>query len=382
MVVGGGCIHKTFKYRLYPTKEQISKLNETLWLCSVLYNQCLAERRDCWEFGGHSVTKYDQMSRLPELRKLDERFAKVYAQVLQDVVKRLDRTYGDFFRRVKNGEKAGYPRFKSARRYDSFTYPQMTKNLRFEGNKYNFPKIGEVKIKLHRPIEGKIKTVSFKREIDSWYVVFACELPDVEVVPSPLPPIGIDLGLKSFLVTSDGDSVDPPHFFRDAQAKLRRAQRHLSRCKKGSNRRKKAVKRVAKIHQHIANQRLDFHHKLSRDCVDSYGLIAHEDLNIKGITRTRLAKSVSDVGWASFLTKLQYKAEEAGVAVVKVDPRNTTQTCSQCGHIPDEKLTLSDRTYVCEKCGFTADRDYNAALNILRLGLSRQALTGTTVSVA
>jgi putative transposase len=347
-----------------------------------LYNNALEQRKTVYEREGRTVTFKGQCASLTEARKSDPFLAQTNAASCQATLRRLDKTFQAFFRRIKNGEKPGYPRFKGRNRFDTVEFRTYGDGCKLKGDKVYFQHIGDVKIKLHRPIEGEIKTVSFKREINKWYVIFVCELPDAKPEPSALPPVGIDLGLKSFLVTSDGDSIDPPHFYRDAQAKLRRAQRYLARCKRGSNRRKKAKGRVAKIHKHIANQRLDFHHKLSRELVDSHGLIACEDLNVKGLARTRLAKSVNDVGWGSFLTKLQYKAEEAGVAVVKVDPQNTTQTCSQCGHIPDEKLTLNDRTYTCEKCGLVLDRDHNAALNILRLGLSRQALTGTTVSVA
>jgi putative transposase len=371
-----------YKYRLYPSRSQEDSLSTMLETHRRLYNQALEQRKAAYETKGKPVTYGQQSMWMKDRRREDPYLAETNFSSCQATLRRLDKTFQAFFRRIKNGEKPGYPRFKGRNRFDTVEFRTYGDGCKLKGDKVYFQHIGDVKIKLHRPIEGEIKTVSFKREINKWYVIFVCELPDAKPEPSALPPVGIDLGLKSFLVTSDGDSIDPPHFYRDAQAKLRRAQRYLARCKRGSNRRKKAKNRVAKIHKHIANQRLDFHHKLSRELVDSHGLIACEDLNVKGLARTRLAKSVNDVGWGSFLTKLQYKAEEAGVAVVKVDPRKTTQMCSQCQHIPEVKLTLKDRVYVCEKCGFTADRDYNAALNILRLGLSLQALTGTTVSVA
>ena len=347
-----------------------------------LYNNALEQRKTIYEQEGRSISFKEQCALLTETRKTDPCLAKANAQSCQATLHRLDRAFQAFFRRVKSGEKPGYPRFKGQNRFGAVEFPLHGNGCKLKGQKVYFQHIGDIKVNLHRDVEGKIKTVSFKREIDKWYVIFVCELPDPKPEPSALPSVGIDLGLKSFLVTSDGESIEPPHFYRDAQVKLRRAQRHLSRCQKGSNRRKKAVKRVATIHKHITNQRRDFHHKVALDLVNSHGLIACEDLNVKGLARTCLAKSVNDVGWGSFLNMLQYKAEGAGTVLVKVDPRKTTQMCSQCQHIPEVKLTLKDRVYVCEKCGFTADRDYNAALNILRLGLSRQALTGTTVSVA
>ena len=187
--------------------------------------------------------------------------------------------------------------------------------------------------------------------------------------------MGIDLGLKAFLVTSDGDSVAPPQHYRKAQAALRRTQRKVARRTKGSTRRRKAVLELQKQHEHIANMRRDFHHKTARALVSRYGVIAHEDLNIQGIARTRLAKSTLDVAWGSFLAILSHKAEEAGVTVIPVSPHNTTQMCSQCGALPVVPKTLNDRVHVCSQCGYTADRDLNAAQNIKRLGLSRQDST-------
>ena len=229
--------------------------------------------------------------------------------------------------------------------------------------------VGHIKVKLHRPIEGRIKTVSVKRMCGKWYVVFSCDLGDAPEATGDGPAVGIDLGLKSFLITSDGASVEPPRYYRKAQKKLRRTQRSLSRKKKGSAQRNKARHRVAKLHEKTANQRRDFHHKQARKLVDAHGLIAHEALNVKGIARTRLAKSTHDAGWAQFVNILAGKAEEAGVRVVAVDPQNTTQACSSCGAMPEVKKTLSDRTHSCS-CGYVADRDVNAARNILGLGLS------------
>jgi putative transposase len=246
-----------------------------------------------------------------------------------------------------------------------------------------FQHIGAVKLKLHRPVEGRIKTMAFKREADGWYVVLSCDLGEVAVVPSANPAVGIDLGLKAFLTTSDGESVAPPKFSRAAHRKLRRAQRHLSRCQQGSRRRQQAKARVARLHQHIGNQRRDWHHKTALGLVRQYGTIAHETLNIQGLARTRLAKSTLDAGWRQFLGLLAHKAEGAGVSVVAVDARNTTQACSGCGRLPAVPLTLRDRVYHCASCGYTADRDLNAALNIRnRLRWSRQALTGAVAPVA
>ena len=293
-------------------------------------------------------------------------------------MRRLDRALQAFFRRLKAGETPGYPRFKGQNRFDTVEFPSYGDGCKVEGALVYFQHIGHLKIKLHRPMEGTIKTISFKREADGWHVVFSCELPDAEVVPSPLPATGIDLGLKVFLVTADGRQIAPPRYYRKAQAALRRSQRAVARKQKGSNRRKKAVQHLAKQHLHIANQRRNFHHQVARHLVSNYGMIAHEALNIQGIARSRLAKSTHDVGWGYFLGILRSKAEGAGVQVMVVPPKDTTQQCSACGALPEtpeQRKTLADRVHRCSSCGYTADRDLNAAKNILRLGRSLQALT-------
>lgn len=290
-------------------------------------------------------------------------------------MRRLDKAFQAFFRRLKDGETPGYPRFKSRNRFDTVEYPGYGNGCKLDGNRVYFQHIGRVRVKLHRSIEGTIKTVSFTRQADGWHVVFSCDLGDVQAPPHPGPMVGFDLGLKAFLVTSDGESIAPPKFYRKAEKALRRAQRRVARRKKGSKRRAKAVHILAKAHLHIANQRRDFHHKTARKLVTHYGTIAHEELNIQGIARSRLAKSTHDVGWGQFLTILHSKAAEAGCVVIPVPPQNTTQMCSACGEMPETPKTLNDRVHRCTKCGYEADRDLNAALNIQRLGLSRQALT-------
>ena len=197
---------------------------------------------------------------------------------------------------------------------------------------------------------------------------------DAPVVTGEGNAVGIDLGLKCFFATSDGEAVEPSRYYRSAQKKLRRAQRSLSRKKKGSNRRRKTRERVARLHERTANQRRDFHHKQARKLVERYGLIVHESLNVRGISRTRLAKSAHDAGWSRFLNILASKAEEAGVRVFAVHPKNTTQACSRCGALPQTKKTLSERTHRCG-CGYVVDRDVNAAQNILGLGRSLQDAT-------
>ncbi|WP_253729477.1 RNA-guided endonuclease InsQ/TnpB family protein [Thermus scotoductus] len=313
---------KAFKYRLYPTQPQLRDLDRTLMLCRSLYNAALQERREAYRKAGKTVGFYEQKRYLPEIRTELPEYKGVHSQVLQNVIERVDRAFQGFFRRVKAGQKAGYPRFKGKGRYDSFTFPQAgTTGVKLQGGgkRVLLYGIGSVKVKLHRPLEGRLKTATVKREGEHWYIVFTCE-----VEPRPLPPndqaIGIDLGTNPhFLVTSEGERVEAPRYFQKAQAKLAAAQRSLARKKRGSNRRKQARKRVAKLHRKIANQRRDFHHKLARKLVNHYGTIAHEDLNILGLARSRTAKGVLDAGWAQFLAILAYKAEEAGRRVIGVD---------------------------------------------------------------
>jgi putative transposase len=379
-------VRKAFKYRLYPAAAQEQALTEMLETHRRLYNQALAERKTAWEERRESVLYGQQSAHLKDERTTNPYLARTNFSSCQATLRRLDSAFQAFFRRIKAGETPGYPRFKARTRFDSVEFPSYGDGCKLDGAAVYFQHIGRVKIKLHRPVEGTIKTISFKREADGWHVVFSCELPDPEVAPSQLPPTGIDLGLKVFLVTADGRMIAPPRYHRKAQAALRRAQRAVARKQKGSNRRKKAVARLAKHHLHVANQRRNFHHHVARHLTSQYGMIAHEALNIQGIARSHLAKSTHDVGWGQFLTILHSKAEGAGVRVLAVPPANTTQQCSACGALPatpEQRKTLGDRVHHCRSCGYIADRDRNAAQNILRLGRSLQASTwsdGTCVA--
>lgn len=361
-------MRKAYKYRLYPNRIQSDALDAMLESHRRLYNLALRERRDVYESEKHSVSYYEQSARFKETRPALSSFAALNFSSAQATLRRLDKAFKAFFRCVKSGDAPGYPRFKPQDRFRTVEFSKYGNGCLLKDNgRLYLQNIGHIKVKLHRPVEGAIKTVSVKRQCGKWYAIFSCDLGDAPEPTSDGPAVGIDLGLKSFLVTSDGESVEPPRYYRKSQKKLRRAQRSVSRKKKDSNRRRKARRHVSRLHEKTANQRRDFHHKQARKLVDTHGLIAHEALNIKGLARTRLAKSAHDAGWASFLNILSSKAEEAGCRVVAVDPRNTTQACSACGALPEIKKTLSDRMHVCP-CGYTADRDLNAALNILHLG--------------
>ncbi len=369
-------MYKAFKYKIYPTRQQEAAMVTMLETHRHLYNRALAERKDAWEQERRSVSYYDQTGQLKYERLTNAYLATTNFTSCAATLRRLDKTFQAFFRRIKAGETPGYPRFKGRNRFSTVEYIY-NNGCKLEGNRIYFQHVGRIRVKLHRPIEGKIKTASFTRQADGWHVVFSCDLGEVQPEPHAGPMIGIDLGLKAFLVTSDGESIAAPKFYRKAQRALRRAQRRVSRRQKGSKRRAKAVQILARAHLHIANQRRDFHHKTARKIVTQYGTIVHEDLNIKGIARTRLAKSTHDVGWGQFLTILHSKAVEAGCVVIAVPAHNTTQMCSACGAMPEIPKTLKDRVHRCAACNYGADRDLNAALNILRLGSSRQALTSS-----
>jgi len=359
---------KTFKFRLYPNRLQREKLTATLDVCRELYNAGLQERIEAWKC--HTpVRVFDQINQLPDIKQIRPDVAGVFSQVLQDTLRRLDKTYKAFFGRVKRGQKAGFPRFKGPHRYDSFTYPQSGFEL---GAKLQLSKIGNIKIKQHRDIEGESKTLTIGREAGCWYACFSVEYESTKL-PHNNKNVGMDVGLEAFATLSDGTRVENHRYYQAAQAKLRRAQRKVARrVSKKSKRRRKAILLWQKAHQHVANQRKDFQHKLSTQLVQNFGMIAVEDLHSKGLSSGILAKAVHDVGWSSFLNMLACKAENAGRQVIKVDPKYTSQECPHC-HVL-EKKSLSERVHRCD-CGLTIGRDHAAALVILGRGLRLQAQT-------
>lgn len=362
---------RAFKYRLYPTKAQVALLENTLVLCQRLYNGCLEERRGAYKKARKSVSVYDQMKSLPEVKEGVPEYKGVNAQVLQNVVRRVDRAFQGFFSRVKRGAKAGYPRFRSKDRYDSFTYPQPSQNSVAQDGKHVYlPKIGNVRIKLHRPFGGKIKTLAVKREGREWYAVLTCELPKAAPLPETASSVGLDVGTTWFYVTSDGEFCENHRFFQASSKKLRVAQRALARKpNKRSNRRKKAKERVAKLYRRTARQRLQLHHEEAKKLVTAHDLICHEDLNVKGMAQGNLGKQIHDVGWGQFFQILASKAEWAGKRVVAVDPRFTSQRCRICGHTERGNRT-GQANFRCLNCGHSENADLNAAQNILSKGLA------------
>ena len=367
-------VRKTFKYKLMPTQSQARALETVLYRCRTLYNVALEQRKTWWQRGqGISATYYQQQAELPDLKAAFPEYGEVNAQVLQDVLLRLDRAFQAFFRRVQAGEAPGYPRFQGRGRYNSFTYAQVGEHggARLDNGFLVLSKIGRLAVRWSRPLEGTPKTITVSREADGWYACISCA--DVPIAPLPLTgrETGIDVGLKVFLITADGEMIANPRHYRTAEKRLAKAQRRVSRRKKGSNRRKKAVALLKRAHQHVQRQRRDFHHKTARALLRAYDTLYLEDLQVRNMVRNRhLAKSISDAGWAAFRTVLEAKAVWAGRRVIAVPPAFTSQECSGCGERVPKSLSV--RTHSCPSCGLVLDRDENAARNILRAGQARQ----------
>lgn len=359
---------KTYKYRLYPNKQQIEKLEQTLTTCRMLYNDALNERKTYYEKNHKGLTAFTQINSLPDKKLENSYLNQVHSQILQDVFRRLDKAFQNFFRRVRQGEKPGYPRFKSANRYHSFTYPQYG-GFKLTDDGLGLSKIGTIKIKLHRPLESKPKTCTIKREIDRWYACISCEV-EPQLKSIPLEAIGIDMGIEHFAFLSNGQTVANPKYLRISEHKLTKAQRRLSKRRKRSKNRRKQAIQVAKVHRKIKDQRSDFLHKLSRNIVDRFSYIAIENLTIEKMLKNKyLAKSISDASWGQFINYLNYKAEEAGSQIVKVSPKDTSQLCSQCGSLVKKSLRV--RVHKCPECGLILHRDHNSAIVILQRAIGQ-----------
>jgi putative transposase len=360
-----GGIRKSYRFRLYPTHAQKRQFEQTLELCRWVYNETLATRKRAWQERGKSVSLYDTNKLLTQWKRECPELKQVFSQVLQDVQVRVDLAFKAFFRRMKAGEEPGYPRFKGKGRYDSITFKQFGFDLT---DTLNLSKIGSIKIKRHRPIEGEIKRLTVTRNrLGKWYACFSCE---VERKPLPRTEryVGVDCGLYTYLALSDGNVVENPRFFRRDEKALAKAQRRFSKCEKGTPERRKYSKVVCRIHERIANRRSNFAHQTSRQLVNSYDLIAFEKLNIEGMLQNgNLARSIADASWRQFRQYTLYKAEEAGRTCVEVNPCNTSRQCSRCKQLVAKDLSV--RIHACPHCGLTIDRDLNAAINILTLGM-------------
>lgn len=371
---------RTYKYRIYPTKNQRAKLGSILDECRWLYNYFLEQRKSAYEKEKKSLSHYDQMAQLPVLKETRPSLKVVYAQTLQSVAERLDFAFNGFFRRVKGGETPGYPRFKSADRFNSFIYPQTNIGFKLIGDhKISLSKIGHVRIKLHRSPPTVIKTCTVKRSPSGkWFVCLVGESTSKKLQPLNTQ-VAVDVGIQSFATLSDGTKIDNPKFLKKSEAKLTRAQRKLSKLEKGTAKRAKQKRVVCRVHEKIKNRRTDFAHKVSRQLVNQFGAIFVEDIQankfIKAENLRIFNKCQQDAAWSQFFNYLTYKAEEAGRLLVRVNPAYTSQDCSRCG--TRKLVPLEARVYHCDVCGLGLDRDHNAALNILRLGtqsLARKSL--------
>jgi len=359
------------KYRLYPTKHQQRILDDTLNTCRQVYNQTLASRKEAWEQRQDTLSLYETNAMLTQWKCERPALSQVHSQVLQNAQERVDLAYKAFFRRVKAGETPGFPRYRGPGRYDSFTFKQS--GLRVQDGLLHVSKIGALRMILHRPIDGTIKTLTLRRvPSGKWYACFSVE---VEALPLPdtASAIGVDVGLSNFATLSTGESIANPRFFRMDEQALAKAQRRLVKAAQGTPVRRKCRKVVAHIHERIANRRYDFCHQTARRLVNTHGVLAFEALQIPNMMQNHcLAKSIADVAWGQFVGITMDKAACAGRHVAHVDPRYTSQDCSRCGQrVPKP---LSQRLHQCPTCQLVMDRDQNAAINILRCGLASLGL--------
>jgi len=373
-------MRKTFLYRTKINENTETNCNQWLKICRTLYNLALEQRIDIYRQRKKSVSVYEQMTQLPELKEAFPEFKIVGSQVLQEVVQRVDKAFQGFFQRLKERKgKAGFPRFKGRNRYDSFTLKQT--GWRLKGRYLYIKNVGRFKLFLSREVEGNIKTVTICRtSTGKWFVAFSCDNVPAKEYPETSAEVGIDMGINSFCVDSSGNKIENPKYLHKSEKLLGRRQRSLSRKTKGSNRRNKTRILVAKAHEKIVNQRKDFLHKLANYYIEAFKTIYIEDLNIRGMVKNRyLAKSISDAGWGMFANFLMYKAAEANRQVISIPAHNTTQICSGCGKkVPK---TLSVRIHKCPHCNLVLDRDLNASIVIKQRGQRYQTLTPALAGV-
>ncbi|MBN6057980.1 transposase [Nonomuraea sp. RK-328] len=389
-------MRRSVKFLLRPTAKQAAALTQCLEDHRQLYNAALEHRRTTYRKAGVTIRYGEQSAELKEIRKTDpDGQGRWSAGSQQQTLRRLDKAFAAFFRRIKAGHKAGYPRFKGRGRFDTVEWPATKNGATWDSQPHEpvtrvyLLGIGHVRVHQHRAVKGRVKTISVKREGARWFVVLSCD----EVPAEPLPPAGavagIDLGVASLATTSDGEHLDNQRHLAACADRLAAAQRDLARKQRRSVRRRKAVARVAALHAKVRRQRLDGAHKAALALVRAYDVIVHEDLRITGMTRSAsgtlqapgrnvaqksgLNRSILDAGWGVFLQVLAYKAESAGRELIAVNPANTSRTCSRCGHCAkDNRLTQAE--FRCRGCGHAAHADMNAAVNILRAGLAlRQA---------
>jgi len=366
-------MHKACKYRLFLNDRQAAAAQAQLDIARELYNACLEERRACYKVTGKSLTYDDQANQLKAIRQERPDVATANYSMLQAICRRAHRSFENVYRRRKAGLPGGFPRVKGYHRFDSITFPSYGDGCKLTDARLKVQGIGSLKVTMHRPIGGAIKTVTLKREGGTWYVVFSCDVGTPAPLPATGQSVGLDVGLSSFLTTDTGETVDNPRFFKAAHRRLRLAQRALARCTRGSARRGTVRRRVAALHQKVGTTRRDFHHKTARALVQANDVLCHEALQVANMVKNRsLAKAIHDAAWSQFIAILTSKAEEAGRDTIAVDPRGTSQTCPCGATVPK---TLSDRWHDCPGCGLSLPRDQVSAMLIKRLGHGRQAPT-------
>jgi len=346
---------RAYRFRLYPNRSQEEALKHHLCLSKELWNRML----------DYSKSRYKQKGKFASKKELREivKHEGLFSQVAQELVDRLVDATWCFVRMKKAGEDCGFPCFKSFERMKSLCYPQM--GFRIVGSRLKVTPFGEIKLKLHRAIKGEVKTLVLKRESSGkWFAIFTVKEKRPEDQINGGEKVGIDFGLSKLAVISDGSIIVNPRHIKKHERKIAVLGRRLSKKTKGSQNRAKAKVKLAKAYEKLANSRLDFLHKTSRNLVHKYSVISLENLNIKGMVEQRFGKSINDAGWGMLANMLCYKAESAGCRVVFVNPKGTTQQCSRCGTVVPK--TLADRVHSCPNCGLVLDRDLNAAYNILK----------------
>jgi putative transposase len=388
---------RSYKFLLRLTSKQLAAITAMLEDHRMLYNAALEERREAWRMRKVSVSFFAQSAQLKDVRAFDPDRQGCWSATSQaQTLRRLDRAFQAFFRRMKAGEKPGYPRFKGQGWFNSVTWKELN-GARWDSvphptvTRVYLKGIGHVRVHQHRAVRGQVKTVTVKREGRRWYVILSCEGVPAQPLPATGAVTGIDVGVTHFLTTSEGGHIPNPRPLAATADRLAEVQRALAPKKRGSGRRRKAVQKVADLHRKVRRTRLDHAHKVALKLVRDHDVIVHEALKIANMTRrpkprptgdgtfepngaaakAGLNKSINDAGWGCFLSILAAKAESAGRTIIAVNPRHTSQRCAKCGHVA--KGNRKEEAFRCLSCGHEAHADVNAAINILRSGLDLQA---------